>query len=720
LDHTRTVARFNQGTARLATRFGYSWTAEGRTIVEHHIQPLTDFIAGVRKKCPPPRKRPQPSLTPDLWRRMSGVPNAVLATAVFQGAINAIWSRDMADPSRALKARLAIGWEIWRQCRGAALSKRLAAKITKGAARKGSMQAREIEERKLLHKHGIKFPRWSADVLAHAGNWGFDCLLRALPHVFYELDGTPELFENVLIDPEALWHPVHSPLSSAPAPWTDFEAADGTPFVRNARDETAIRLAMVSGQMRKHVDAVNKLQSVAWMINEPVLAFVKDLARDHPRFLKKVKSKGDWTALRLDLDKATSLVARPFWIRQNVDFRGRIYPLAHFNFQRTDHIRGLFRFANGAPITKDGIRWLKTHCANTFNQEKLVSRRTFDERIAWTEEHIGAIEDVAANPMSRLVWLGLASDPIQFVAACIELVNALREGVGFVTALPISFDASCSGAQHYSLLARHSHGARLTNLDSDYPECIYGAVRDRVAVGLAQSNAHEAGWWTRHRDPKRKIDRSLLKTLVMTYFYGSEEGGQRLKIYDILRERGVEQEKIDNDAVNCLLRLVRKSIERELSGGAPEIMRWLRTKATDGAGWKSPSGLPIRNQYNKAKTKVPQLYLGDKVRRFVTAVGYGKFDPEKAANAIAPNMVHSLDAAHQVLVVNACPFDLFTIHDSFGCLACHADKMHAVLRNELVNMYTQHDPLVQLGADLPPRGDLDLELVRHKSPYAFA
>jgi DNA-directed RNA polymerase len=49
---------------------------------------------------------------------------------------------------------------------------------------------------------------------------------------------------------------------------------------------------------------------------------------------------------------------------------------------------------------------------------------------------------------------------------------------------------------------------------------------------------------------------------------------------------------------------------------------------------------------------------------------------DKAAAGIAPNFVHSHDAAHLLLTVAACCkegiTDIATVHDSFGCLPSHA------------------------------------------------
>ena len=322
---------------------------------------------------------------------------------------------------------------------------------------------------------------------------------------------------------------------------------------------------------------------------------------------------------------ATSLVGNPFWVRQNIDTRGRLNPLPHFHYNRADHIRGLFRFAKGEPVGEDGIRWLKIAAANAFNADKQMTRRTFDQRVAWTDEHLDAIRDVALCPMDRLPWLRLASDPIQFVALAIELTNALAEGATYISSLPIGFDASCNGAQHLSLLARDLNGANLTNLvpnEAGKVECIYDAVRRRVSVQVATDDViaiqaandglwmisgdfpegRYASWWNK----AAHIDRAMTKMLVMTHFYGSEEGGKRLNIYEELFDRGFAKEQISKGAVFYLIKAVEKAINAELEGGAPAIMNFLRKIARAlaekslPAEWISPSGLPVFNLYQKA------------------------------------------------------------------------------------------------------------------------
>jgi DNA-directed RNA polymerase len=652
--------------------------------------------------------------------------------------------------------------------------------------RKGTMGARERLQRNLAREHGIEVPHWTPEQLSHAGNWGLDCLLQSLPNVFYrDKDGAPQLYnEAVDIDEKLVGQllemcPAFSPSPEKPDPWIDFERADGTPFVRKVRNVEKIRVAMVGGQMKPHIDAVNSLQAVSWVINPPVLKIVKRLAESPggPKLLKKVKKKGGWTVFNLDMAMAGSLTG-PFWLDQNIDTRGRIYPLAHFAYQRPDHIRGLLKFERGEPVGEDGIRWLKIAVANTFNFDKRMTRSTFEKRLAWVDENLGAIFDAAENPMRRLQWLQMASDPIQFIATAIELKNALSEGPGYESGLPIPFDASCSAAQHYSLLARDPHGAGLTNLtpreeedadEGDIPSsgllpCVYEAVRTRLAIGIARDAGLPAFWWKQARKkdlfditaPDGKtyrlqqtdagpLDRPLLKILVMTFLYGSDEGGQRLQIYDELRDRGYKIDPEMKDPINYLVNATPKAIEAELPALfairtflrkiAEALAKEGKTIEEKMAWWTSPTGLPVFNLYQRAKTKRPQLWLGDKEPRYKIAFDYGEFNKRKAINAIAPNFIHSMDAAHLVAVANACAWEgiaLSCVHDSFAVLPSRANRLHEILRAELVSLYENNDPLAQLrenaaralGSDemlpaIPPRGDFDIRRVLD-ADYAFS
>ena len=81
----------------------------------------------------------------------------------------------------------------------------------------------------------------------------------------------------------------------------------------------------------------------------------------------------------------------------NLDFRGRINAVPHFNLYRADRVRALFLFADGEPIGDEGLKWLKVHTANCGDFGK-ISKRAFEERVRWTDDNL---EKIKSMPLIR-------------------------------------------------------------------------------------------------------------------------------------------------------------------------------------------------------------------------------------------------------------------------------------------------------------------------------
>jgi DNA-directed RNA polymerase, mitochondrial len=115
-----------------------------------------------------------------------------------------------------------------------------------------------------------------------------------------------------------------------------------------------------------------------------------------------------------------------------------------------------------------------------------------------------------------------------------------------------------------------------------------------------------------------------------------------------------------------------------------------------------------------------------------------EIDKAKAANGVAPNFVHALDASHLLLVANASAREgirsIATVHDSFGCLAPQAAQFNQIIRAEFALMYETHDVLAEIHerafADLThanqnrlppllPYGNLNLKDILN-ADFAFA
>ena len=110
----------------------------------------------------------------------------------------------------------------------------------------------------------------------------------------------------------------------------------------------------------------------------------------------------------------------------------------------------------------DGVTW-SGHTGPRLNE------LNFAQRVAWTDANselllkIGKLVLDGSDP-ARLDWAWERNDePIQFIAACVELVQAW-DNPEYETRLPLTFDASCSGLQHLCAMTRDEEGGRYVNL----------------------------------------------------------------------------------------------------------------------------------------------------------------------------------------------------------------------------------------------------------------
>jgi len=98
-------------------------------------------------------------------------------------------------------------------------------------------------------------------------------------------------------------------------------------------------------------------------------------------------------------------------------------------------------------------------------------------------------------------------------------------------------------------------------------------------------------------------------------------------------------------------------------------------------------------------------------------------DKGKQLSSTAPNVTHSLDAAHLTLIVYNAPFNVTTVHDSFGCHAGNMEDLFAITREQFLELYRDNplgDILEQVGLTelLPTPKEWSPESVM-QSDFAF-
>lgn len=563
----------------------------------------------------------------------------------------------------------------------------------------------------------------------------------------------------------------------------------------NQEHKALLNHAVRSGQMQPVLEAVNSIQSVPFKINTRILIllnWVRDRKvdveglppftdYDPPEYPKnweelseddkrKWKKKGANIALKnlglvgarkvfhSDLETAEMLAsAGCFYVPHCLDFRGRIYGLSHFNFQRGDHVRSLFLFAEGKPIGDQGLYWLAIHLANCGDFGK-VSKRSFADRLHWVNENLERILDVASDPYGTVSWWKEADSPFLFVAACMEYAEALVHGPTYVSHLPVSWDGSCSGLQHLTAMMHSEEGTFVNLTPTPEPQDIYQAVADRVVERLKQDMANGniyAQTWLSYGFTRKEAKRG-----VMTYAYSSRAFGMADQLREdlmvpladqVLRGALPKHPFGDNEGfaeASYMGKLLCDTIEGFVKAPA-QAMGFLRKIALalahegKSATWVTPLGLPVVSWYPEIEQDRVILYLFDRGYRNPYHVrlddGPRKtVKKEKSANGIAPNFVHAYDAAHLMLTVNAAVAEGITqhalVHDSFGCLAADAGRYNEIIREQFVKLYTDHDVLADIRnetlkqisvanahrvPEVPTKGSLDLTEVL-RSDYAFA
>ena len=433
----------------------------------------------------------------------------------------------------------------------------------------------------------------------------------------------------------------------------------------------------------------------------------------------------------------------------NIDYRGRCYPIPTAISPQGDDIqKALLLFAEPSPLASDAdTKWLAIHGANLAGRDKLP----FAGRVAWIEEHEEQIKASAADPLGYTWWSEVAKNdyPMEFLSFCLEWTRLCAykaehgTAVGFVTGLPIAFDGTCSGLQHFSGLLRDEIGGAAVNLlPSDNVQDIYSIVADKVNTVLlkdAQSGTADGykydkqgnvvndqegkprivygtktlaqNWvsFNRLKYSQDGITRKVCKRSVMTLAYGSKLFGFKENLLSDIIKPFVLEHPDENpfvspiQAATYMARLIWEAVGTTVVK-AVEGMAWLQKVAElickEGhvVTWTTPNGLPVQQNYMCLTQEVMKLRFNRARVRFYTQVEQeGVVDTRRQAQGISPNFIHSMDAAHLQRVVNAeyskGNANFMMIHDSFGTDAAHAGQLFKTIREEFVGLYKDQNYL---------------------------
>ncbi|ALA45066.1 RNA polymerase [Enterobacter phage phiEap-1] len=576
--------------------------------------------------------------------------------------------------------------------------------------------------------------------------------------------------------------PMFQPCVVPPKPWTEIT---GGGYWANGRRPLALVRTHGKKALMRYQDvympevykAINIAQSTPWKINQKVLKVANEIVNwkncpvedvpaterkelpvkpddidTNPEALKAWK-KAASTIYRNDKARVSRRISMEFmlaqankfankkaiWFPYNMDWRGRVYAVPMFNPQGNDLTKGLLTLAKGKPIGLDGLYWLKIHGANCAGVDKVP----FPERIKFIEENHDNIMQSAANPI-EFDWWAKQDSPFCFLAFCFEYAGVEHHGLNYNCSLPLAFDGSCSGIQHFSAMLRDEIGGRAVNLlPSTEVQDIYRIVADKVneilKVDAVNGTANEVELITDKTTGEIKerlkvgtsvmaqewlafgVTRKVTKRSVMTLAYGSKEFGFRQQILDDTVQPAIDNGYTGftngNQSAGYMAKLIWNAVSVTVVA-AVEAMNWLKSaakllaaevkdkktkevlRARCAVHWVTPDGFPVWQEYRKSKqVRLDLIFLGS--IRLQPTVNTNKdtgIDAHKQESGIAPNFVHSQDGNHlRATVVHAHEkygIESFAlIHDSFGTIPADAANLFKAVRETMVETYESNDVL---------------------------
>ena len=249
-------------------------------------------------------------------------------------------------------------------------------------------------------------------------------------------------------------------------------------------------------------------------------------------------------------------------------------------------------------------------------------------------------------------------------------------------------------------------------------------------------------YWSRITDSKHK--RKIVKRNVMTLPYGGTAYGLGQQVIDDSRKHGISslmtmEHKWGSYMGHMVYEDCKESLEKpmrllsifEQAGKKAELEdRFLQ--------WEVPiTHFPVVQHYTEGIVKKIWVQYGPPAGAKKNTGHYAntyqlricfiekvKPSKRKQSQGASPNAIHSLDAAHLMLLVEMSDFYVTTVHDSFGCLLGDMSELFIITREAFVRLYNSN-PLEslmgQIGGDISnvEIGNLNIEDVLD-SEYAFA
>lgn len=432
----------------------------------------------------------------------------------------------------------------------------------------------------------------------------------------------------------------------------------------------------VASNKNKEVSAIaSDMASEEFSINE----YIFDLIKKFPPESDKIGSE---YMFNRTMHCAEEMLGKVFKFPYFLDSRSRMYvdTTCGFSPQGADHEKALCIPTHKERLTNDGFNAL------------IESAHGYSE-IEWSPEEMASM---ARDPKH---WEGTwkkADKPYSFMA-CADLISRYLDDPSIELPAFIPLDGRCSGLQHWSAITRSRAITAHLGMESEEAEL---DIYEKVAADWKATLPEE-----HHIYATRKA----AKIPVMTWGYNAT----MMTSMEHMDKLFGAKKKWDKDK-GCYV-IVGEGLERAMSGGlGADLYRRLNETlgplraAVDWVSdcavaiacygnvevhWPTPDGFEAMQRKVKGKRLDVKCQLSNGDRMELSILDFTKEVPNTAKHrsAIAPNIVHSMDATHLRMVARGLSqqnLPMIFIHDSFATHCNHRAKLYDLIVKTFIELYS--------------------------------
>jgi hypothetical protein len=527
--------------------------------------------------------------------------------------------------------------------------------------------------------------------------------------------------QNIIINPNTL------PMICQPNPWTDSKFGG---YLTNKYQQKDIitRSEIFNHKVENKTpiyETVNYLNNLEFGVNNLMLDYI--LSSEGSYLLESVKADNELQrALTLEVAKLYS--KSKFYLNTHADWRGRIYTQSFFlSYQGGDLSTSLLNFWKGEPLNDIGKFYLYIYGCNSHN-ERGIGKTSFKNRIEWVKKNYLKIINLDKELILK------ADSPFIFTAFCLNM-REIHNNPNYIIKTPVFLDATCSGIQHLAGLMKDLELGINTNLlpqtEDDIPEDIYNyllRIINKIINKFGKDNIEF------EKLSKVKLERKQIKAPIMTKVYNVTKYGMSKQLQDVLKEDYKEDltpiENIKNKLEEIMnsnknkkkpIFICKGNDGKKVELSKRDIFKMaeiineqifvvfpalnniynyfidiakLTSELDIPLYWVTPNGLKITQRYLRKKKKVISVNLFSITKKVVIHEKKDKIDKVKQAQAIIPNIIHSLDADHLISIIQKSADSKFspliTVHDCFGTLPNLMKDLEYKVKKEFVLLYSQN------------------------------